>query len=82
MTRSLPDVLKCVDKARDLAVDEQHKMENAAGILEHLALEGWGDDNQEQRWLQAGYLARMVKQHCEDLGEALNKIERLTMGAT
>lgn len=76
----LADTFKAVDKARDDAVNVRFNVENAAGILDHLAFNGWGDDDQEGRWLQVGYLARMLKQHASDLGAALDRIEALSLG--
>lgn len=70
-----------IDKARDDAVNVRFNVENAAGLLDHLAFNGAGEEDQETRWLQVGYLPRTLKRHAADLGAALDRIETLAGAA-
>jgi hypothetical protein len=82
----MTDTLASIHSELGKASDAMNDIGYATDLLELLAIEGWGDENQHQRWLQAAYLARCLKRHTEDLDIGLERAEmtlkRVTGGAT
>lgn len=87
MTRPNPSPrrwAKQLDAARNAADDQRFNIGHAAALAEMLGValtenHCLPDDDDETVGLRVEYIARQIKQHVNDLGDALRKIERIEM---